>query len=112
MVKSLLDMSSVSEGTAMKRIGIGFVAVLSLLCAFSVSGKDAKLPDSAIIKTLIDDSISSYPGNCPCPYNSARNGSRCGKRSAYNRAGGYAPLCFKEDVSKEMVEDYRRRLKA
>jgi hypothetical protein len=111
MVKSLSDISSASEGTAMKRIGIGFIAVLALLGAFSVSGKDARLPDSAIIKTLIDDSISSYPGNCPCPYNSARNGSRCGKRSAYTRPGGYAPLCFKEDVSKDMVEEYRRRLK-
>lgn len=96
----------------MKRMGIGFIAVLALLGAFSVSGKDARLPDSAIIKILIDDSISSYPGNCPCPYNSARNGSRCGKRSAYNRPGGYAPLCFNEDVSKEMVEAYRRRVKS
>lgn len=25
----------------------------------------------------------SYPGNCACPYNHARNGSRCGGRSAY-----------------------------
>ena len=45
----------------MKRIGIGFIAILTLLGAFSASGKDARLPDSAIIKILIDDSISSYP---------------------------------------------------
>lgn len=95
----------------MRKIGIGFVAVLALLCAFSASAKEAQLPDSAIIKILIDDSISSYPGNCPCPYNSAKNGSRCGKRSAYSRPNGYAPLCFKEDVSKEMVEQYRNRIK-
>lgn len=95
----------------MRKIGIGFVVVLALLCAFSASGKEAQLPDSAIIKILIDDSISSYPGNCPCPYNSAKNGSRCGKRSAYSRPNGYAPLCFKEDVSKEMVEQYRSRIK-
>ena len=38
---------------------------------------------------MIKESIDGYPGNCPCPYNTARNGSRCGKRSAYNRAGGY-----------------------
>jgi hypothetical protein len=95
----------------MKIVGIGFVAVLTLFCALSASGKEAQLPDSAIIKILIDDSISSYPGNCPCPYNSAKNGSRCGKRSAYSRPSGYAPLCFKEDVSKEMVEEYRSRVK-
>ena len=52
----------------------------------------------AIKQKIIQQSIESYPGNCPCPYNTARNGSRCGKRSAYNRAGGYAPLCYPEDV--------------
>ncbi|EPN49444.1 hypothetical protein A245_28971, partial [Pseudomonas syringae pv. actinidiae ICMP 19096] len=37
--------------------------------------------------------------------------SRCGKRSAYSREGGEAPTCYKEDVTKEMINDYRRRLK-
>ena len=46
-----------------------------------------------IVKSIISDSISNYSGNCPCPYNSASNGSSCGKRSAYSRAGGYTPLC-------------------
>jgi len=96
----------------MKKIIIGFVALISLLCAFSVAGKEVQATDAAIVKLLIDDSISSYPGHCPCPYNSASNGSRCGKRSAYNRGGGYAPLCFKEDVSKGMVEEYRAQHKA
>ncbi|WP_268800132.1 hypothetical protein [Pseudomonas huanghezhanensis] len=95
----------------MRKIGSNFVAVLALFCAFSVFAKDTTIPDSAIVRLLIQESIASYPGNCPCPYNSASNGSRCGKRSAYNRAGGYAPLCFKEDVSKDMIEEYRARLK-
>ncbi|MDY7561493.1 MULTISPECIES: hypothetical protein [unclassified Pseudomonas] len=94
----------------MRKIGIGFIAMLALLGAFSVSGKEARLTDSAIVQILINDSIASYPGNCPCPYNAAKNGSRCGKRSAYNRPGGYAPLCFKEDISKEMIEGYRGRV--
>ncbi|GAB7529346.1 hypothetical protein PS3A_17550 [Pseudomonas sp. 3A(2025)] len=88
-----------------------FIALSVLLCAVSVGAKETRVSDSTIVQRLIDDSIASYSGNCPCPYNAARNGSRCGKRSAYNRAGGYAPLCFKEDVSKEMVQAYREQMK-
>ncbi|WP_447649480.1 hypothetical protein [Pseudomonas abietaniphila] len=93
----------------MTKVGISFIAALALLSAFTVSAKETRLTDAAVAQLIIEESISSYPGNCPCPYNSARNGSRCGKRSAYNRAGGYSPLCFKEDVSKDMVQEYRER---
>ncbi|WP_297843064.1 hypothetical protein [Pseudomonas sp.] len=93
----------------MRKLGISLIAVLALFYGFSASGKQTTLADAAIIKILMEESISSYPGNCPCPYNSAKNGSRCGKRSAYNRPNGYAPLCFKDDVSKEMIQQYRGR---
>ena len=67
-----------------------------------------KAPSDAQIKQiLIDESIAAYSGNCPCPYNTARNGSRCGRRSAYTREGGEAPLCYPKDVSAEMVQSYR-----
>lgn len=69
--------------------------------------KKAKLTDKQIKKILIKESIADYPGNCPCPYNRASNGSRCGKRSAYSRDGGYAPLCYERDVTAEMVAAYR-----
>jgi hypothetical protein len=95
----------------MTKVEISFIAALALLSAFTVSAKETRLTEAAIAQLIIEESISSYPGNCPCPYNSARNGSRCGKRSAYNRAGGYSPLCFKEDVSKDMVQEYRERTK-
>jgi hypothetical protein len=95
----------------MTKVGISFIAALALLSAFTVSAKETRLTDAAVVQLIIEESISSYPGNCPCPYNSARNSSRCGKRSAYNRAGGYSPLCFKEDVSKDMVQEYRERNK-
>ena len=95
----------------MTKVEISFIAALALLSAFTVSAKETRLTDAAVAQLIIEESISSYPGNCPCPYNSARNGSRCGKRSAYNRAGGYSPLCFKEDVSKDMVQEYRERTK-
>jgi len=82
-------------------ITIGLI-VLATLPSYA-----SKLSDTAIKQLLIQESIASYPGNCPCPYNSARNGSRCGGRSAYNRAGGYSPLCYPEDVSPSMVREYR-----
>lgn len=96
---------------ATNRVGTGFVATLALLCAFNAFAREAMPADAVIVQRIIENSIAGYPGNCPCPYNTARNGSRCGKRSAYNRAGGYAPLCFKEDVSRDMVQEYRQRNK-
>jgi len=65
------------------------------------------LSASEISKRLIADSIAAYPGPCACPYQSARNGSSCGKRSAYVRPGGYAPLCFAGDITPAMIEEYR-----
>ena len=44
-------------------------------------------------KTIIQQSIASYSGSCPCPYHRDRAGRRCGKRSAWSRPGGYSPLC-------------------
>jgi len=70
-------------------------------------GSKKRLSDAQIRKILIDESIAAYDGNCPCPYSRARNGSRCGSRSAYDREGGAAPLCFPADVTAEMVQAYR-----
>jgi hypothetical protein len=66
-----------------------------------------RLTDAQIRRLLIQDSIDSYSGNCPCPYNSASNGSSCGRRSAYSRAGGEEPLCYPGDVTKKLVDEYR-----
>lgn len=77
--------------------------------AFGAEAKQSSPSVEAIKQKIIKESIESYSGNCPCPYNTARNGSRCGKRSAYNRVGGYAPLCYPEDVSDRMVKEYKGR---
>lgn len=85
------------------------ILVLCSTLTFVTYAKEALTEtDAQIARALIEQSIEGYPGNCPCPYNQARNGSRCGKRSAYNRGGGYAPLCFNEDVSAEDIAEYRR----
>lgn len=85
--------------------------LLSLGLIFVVAHADAKQTansDAQIKQKIIQQSIANYPGNCPCPYNTAKNGSRCGKRSAYNRAGGYAPICYPEDVTEKMIRDYKK----
>lgn len=82
---------------------------LATTLALAVCGGATAAPttDGQIRQAIIRESINSYPGNCPCPYNSARNGSSCGGRSAYSRAGGYAPMCYPADVSKAEVDAYR-----
>jgi hypothetical protein len=84
---------------------IGFLLSLFLSFAFA----KGSLTDDQIKQQIINQSISSYPGNCPCPYNVTRNGSSCGRRSAYSKPGGYDPLCYPRDVTPSMVQDYRRR---
>lgn len=79
----------------------------SVASAATSEAKPKKLSDAQIRKILIDESIAAYDGNCPCPYSTARNGSRCGRRSAYSRPGGAAPLCYPKDVTADMVQDYR-----
>lgn len=66
--------------------------------------------DAEIRRILIRQSLASYPGNCPCPYNTDRAGRACGRRSAYSRPGGYSPLCYNSDITAAMVREYRARL--
>ncbi|WP_376766882.1 SH3 domain-containing protein [Rhizobium laguerreae] len=68
-----------------------------------------QISDSIVIQRIIAVSISMYPGSCACPYNTDRGGRRCGKRSAYNRGGGYAPICFAGDVSPGMIQSFRQQ---
>ena len=85
------------------------IAGLAIWTAPSAMAQD--LSDDDIKKILIELSIASYSGNCPCPYNTMRNGRRCGKNSAYSKPGGARPLCYPSDVSIKMIEAYRARIK-
>lgn len=69
----------------------------------------ARLSAAAVRRRMISDSIDRYPGNCPCPYNTTRNGARCGGRSAYSRGGGYAPLCYAGDISAADIDAWRQQ---
>ena len=84
--------------------GLGILVVLAS-CAVAV---DRSPSDDEVRQMIIRESVSTYPGPCPCPYHRARDGSRCGKRSAWSRPGGYAPLCYYSDISDETVKGYRQ----
>ena len=87
---------------------------LVLLFGLFVAGasfayQPSQFTDDQIRQQIIQQSIASYPGSCPCPYSVARNGSSCGGRSAYSRAGGYQPKCYPKDVSDAEVQRYKRK---
>lgn len=68
----------------------------------------ATAPDrEAIAQRIIERSIASYSGSCPCPYNADRAGRSCGGRSAYSRPGGAELICYVGDVTDAMIYGYR-----
>ncbi len=67
------------------------------------------LPDTTIIQRIIANSLNSYSGSCACPYSTDRGGRKCGSRSAYSKPGGYAPVCYPQDVTAAMIEAFRRQ---
>ncbi|WP_182057154.1 hypothetical protein [Pantoea sp. ME81] len=81
---------------------------ITLLFVGAAEAKSTKQTDDQIRQLIIEDSIASYPGVCACPFNSARNGSSCGRRSAWSKQGGFAPICYKKEVSREMVDEWRK----
>lgn len=85
------------------------IAITAIAALTVITPSYARDTDAQIRQRIINESIASYPGNCPCPYNIARNGSRCGGRSAYSRAGGYGPLCYPSDISNKQVDAYRQQ---
>lgn len=62
---------------------------------------------SDVIDAIIETSISAYPGACPCPYNTMRNGRSCGRNSAWSKPGGASPICYPSDVSDQMIARFR-----
>lgn len=66
---------------------------------------------------IIEKDQEDYTGNCPCPYNSASNGSYCGGRSSYSK-NGTVSYCYGSDIQnnqisylqKDMIDDETGRL--
>lgn len=83
------------------------ILLLILFAAIPASAQRAS--DDAIKRQIIEESIRSYRGSCPCPYNTMRNGAQCGGRSAYSKPGGASPICYPEQVTPAMLADYKKR---
>ncbi len=87
---------------------LAVVATAALAFGSLASPAAARQSDAQIRQEIVRESIAAYSGNCPCPYNVASNGSRCGGRSAYSRPGGESPKCYPGDVSAAEVAARRR----
>jgi hypothetical protein len=89
------------------------VLTLLLPTAFAQSSKTGKveMTDAEIRQQIIKESINSFKGSCPCPYNLDADGQMCGHRSAYSQRGGSSPICFEKGVTQRMVEEYRNKMK-
>jgi hypothetical protein len=73
------------------------------------------LVDDQTRQMIINESIAGYQATghpCACPYNSARNGSGCGGRSAYSQPGGAAPLRFPKMYPRGWSQIGRRAIRA
>jgi hypothetical protein len=72
----------------------------------------AALSTLAIAALIVKESRNAYYATgrpCACPDDRMRNGHACGRRSAYSRPGGAAPLCYPGDVPPEKINEYRAR---
>ena len=64
--------------------------------------------DGGIRKGLIEHFIAAHPV-CACPYSTAVDGKYCGATSAWARPGASVPVCYDEDITPEMLAEYRSR---
>lgn len=67
---------------------------------YALASKQSLTPQQ--VSDIIARSRANYPGKCGCPDDVDRAGRRCGKRSAYSRAGGAQVLCYPEDVQQSL----------
>jgi hypothetical protein len=97
------------------------ILVMALsVCLFVLpAAAQENLSDEDIQKILIKkdkDVYLSTGHNCPCPDDTASDGSICGDRSAYVKRKRHAlppfpPLCYPKDVSPDKIEQYRKQIK-
>lgn len=97
----------------MKTLSVALMAaVLFALAVPAAAQEGEEISDAQIRQLIVQASLRSYSGSCPCPYNTDRAGRSCGRRSAYSRPGGASPMCYASDVPDARVRAYRDRLQA
>lgn len=66
------------------------IPIITLLCLAAPATAQRTPSDNDIAQAIIRECLAIYHAErpCACPEDAARNGSRCGRRSAYIRPGG------------------------
>lgn len=72
---------------SIKIVTVSILAAAFVFVSDMAIAKSSQLTDDQVKQRIIDDSIASYAGTCACPFNTARNGSSCGRRSATEQSG-------------------------
>jgi len=73
--------------------------------AAALSLTDCQIAERIVRQSRADDYATGHP--CACPDDLARNGSMCGRRSAYSRPGGAEPKCYPQDVTASDIAAYK-----
>jgi hypothetical protein len=88
------------------------LALMVVMIASASALAEPALTNQQIAAKIVQESRRDYYATghpCACPEDRARNGSRCGRRSAYTRPGGATPKCYVSDVTAAEIEAYRKR---
>lgn len=68
-----------------------------------------EMSDQQITDVLVKGSVSSFTGNCPCPYSKDKEtGKTCGDNSEYIKAPGEL-LCYPDDVTQREIFEFRAK---
>lgn len=85
------------------------------LCLFALpaaAAQDEWGDDNQVRDAMIKESIHSFvSSSCPCPFHYRPNGELCGTKSTYDQTNGKMPLCYRTDITVEMVEEHRGKLR-
>jgi hypothetical protein len=102
--------TNVASGMPARIIGAAARLLLAVGAALAIAGA-APISDAAVTDAIIQQSVADYMATghpCACPYNLTSNGSHCGGRSAHSRRGGASPICYPDQVTPEMIMQWRR----
>ncbi|WP_213989667.1 hypothetical protein [Sodalis sp. dw_96] len=72
----------------------------------------SKLSDDEIKTEILRDYLRYHirdRGPCPCPELRSSDNKRCGKRSAWSRKANKTVMCYKDDVTQDMIDDWKEQ---
>src|SRR6476646_1370555 len=103
MPGGLMSMDKRRALTALLLLSLGSCSRHEHLMPISYSPSPSSDSDIAIRTAIVQQSISSYRGICPCPY----SGPTCQGHSTYENPGNQAVYCYTKDVPTAIVSSYQ-----